>query len=115
MIFWAPGDAGYDLANSIYNYWTANGTPTPVENPATISLPLIETPELTIKSQILPSVGTRDASSYLGNTGLSGYYWSATPGNSTIGYSVNININNIRPIRNELSFSAGMSIRCVRP
>jgi hypothetical protein len=108
-LLWANGDAGYNLSNIDYNYWTAGDGS--VNNPVTASLPLIDTDSFAKNTQIFPAAGWREYTSNY--QGTNGYYWSDTPGSNTNGYRFEINGSYVYPIY-ATSYAFGFSIRCVR-
>ncbi len=111
---WAPGDADITLSNATYNYWTANDQN--ATNPATISLPLINTLELTAKTQIMVAAGYRNyTDGPISGPGTTASYWLNTPANSTTGYKFYTNNAYMYSVNVGGAYAEGLSIRCVRP
>ena len=118
---WAPGDWEYRFYNGAppagytgnYNYWTDNSQSE--TNPGTGSFPIVNTPELTAKTQIFPANGWRTTSGTIGRQGSNGFYWTATLGNSTNGYFLWFSATYMIPVLANYPFANGHSIRCVRP
>ncbi len=98
-----------------YNYWTANGGNS--DNPGTASLPLVDTPELSVKTQIFPAAGYRQRDTgTMGSIGSTGYYWSGTPAGANIdGYDLRVSSSYVNPAVLNTGYTVGFSIRCVRP
>ena len=119
QLFWAPGDESYALHNDTYHFWTSNGGNGNTVNPPTASLPLVDIPGLTAKSQILPALGRRLETDPYMNSGWEGYCWSCSPNSSAHGDFIRIDSANIYPIRLDNigygTYGQGHSIRCVRP
>lgn len=62
---------------------------------------------------LIPAAGYRNNSSgALNNVGSNGNYWSASP-NSSNGYNLNFNSNNVNPSNNN-NRANGFSVRCVQ-
>ena len=112
-MYWAPGYAGYDFANSTYNYWTANGASE--EDPGTASFPIADGFAVHKFSQILPGNGFRDLSGVIFQVGTDGHYWSGTPYDFTNSYRLAFNFLGIYPLTYSATYERGQSIRCVRP
>jgi hypothetical protein len=109
---WANGEAGYQLANSDYNYWTREGSGG--ANPGTAALPVIDTDQLIKKTQIFPAPGWRNTVGAIDQQGYFGRYWLSTPGTSTNGYVFYISSSNMQPVNTGYDSAQGNSIRCVR-
>ncbi len=110
QLFWAPGDAEIYIQTTAH--WTANGRNS--TDPATASLPLKNTPELTAKTQILPAAGIRDQLGEIFIQGTDGFFNLSTPYSATIGYDSSFYSTTYVSVRVWGTSECGFSIRCVR-
>ena len=117
--FWAPGDGEIIFSNTIYNFWTANGwvsgTNFDLANPGTGNIPLVNTPELSAKSLVIPAPGRRDQNGTMGMQGNGWYSWPSTPMYAGGYYYHFSNTDQFLVRPGGYQFVGGMSIRCVRP